>query len=100
MNAVWYIFPVSGHEYESISTTVRAMPCQPVICAELTIIDDDTVELLEKTFTVQLERTAGLDYRISLEDTPATMTITDDDGMGAHYKLCPTTFPVLYCISY
>ncbi|CAI8052066.1 hypothetical protein GBAR_LOCUS28505 [Geodia barretti] len=55
------------------------MPCQPVICAEVTIIDDDMVVLLEKTFTVQLERTVGLDYRISLEDTPATITITDDD---------------------
>ena len=95
MNAVWCIFPASGHDYESISTTVRAMPCQPVICAEVTIIDDYMVELLEKTFTVRLERTPGLDYRISLEDTPATITITDDDGMGAHYKLCATTFPVL-----
>jgi hypothetical protein len=69
----------SGHDYESISTTVRAMPCQPVICTEVTIIDDETVELLEETFTVRLERTPGLDYRISLEDTPATITITDDD---------------------
>ena len=87
MNALWCTFPASGHDYESISTTVRAMPCQPVICTEVTIIDDETVELLEETFTVRLERTAGLDYRISLEDTPATITITDDDGMGAHYKL-------------
>ncbi|CAI8013443.1 FRAS1-related extracellular matrix protein 2 [Geodia barretti] len=61
------------------------MPCQPVICTEVTIIDDDTVELLEKTFTVRLERTPGLDYRISLEDTPATITITDDDGTGDDY---------------
>ena len=74
-------YSASGDDYESISTTVTALPCQSVICTEVNIINDEAVESLEETFSLQLERTPGLDYRISLEEIPATITITDNDGI-------------------
>ena len=48
---------------------------------EITIIDDETVEAIEETFTIILKRAHPLDFRISLDDTSATVTIRDDDGM-------------------
>ena len=57
------------------------MPCEASICTEIMIIDDETVESKEETFSVLLERSPSLDYRITLDGTPATITITDDDGL-------------------
>ena len=44
------------------------------------INDDDTVEDTE-SFDVTLTRPNGLDPRVTLRDTSATITITDSDGM-------------------
>ena len=57
------------------------MACVTSICTEVMIIDDETVESKEETFNILLERSPRLDYRITLDDTPATITIIDDDGM-------------------
>ena len=53
----------------------------------MTIINDDTVETGEETFTVRLERTHSLDLRITLDNEPANITITDDDGMRMHWAI-------------
>lgn len=53
--------------------------CQSQSCTSLSIINDDKVEDI-KFFTVHLQRTVGLDERISLSEANTTITIINDDG--------------------
>ena len=81
MNLTTNLYAVSEIDYESVSTTKRAMACETSICTEVILVDDETVESKEETFNILLERSPRLDHRITLDGTPATITITDDDGM-------------------
>ena len=78
---------VADLDYVAVSGPIRALSCEPVVCRDVTIINDDTVETGEETFTVRLERTPTLDYRIQLDNEPASITITDDDGMRMHWAI-------------
>ena len=49
-------------------------------CTEIPIVDDMIVELTE-SFFVTLERTPGLDSRITLDPVDGEIKITDDDGV-------------------
>ena len=51
-------------------------------CIIVTITDDLTVEEVEESFIVTLERGPTTNSIITVERVPAVVTIRDDDGMG------------------
>ena len=53
--------------------------CQTRACTNLTIVDDIVAELTER-FSVKLNRTDGLDQRITLDPVVAEVEIMDKDG--------------------
>ena len=53
--------------------------CQTRVCTNLTIVDDNVAELTER-FSVKLNRTDGLDPRITLDPVMADVEIMDKDG--------------------
>ena len=76
---------VYNEDFVSLNTTEMFTPGNVVLCVDVIIIDDETVEPLEEYFLVRLERPPGLDYRIQLEDTVENITIRDNDGMLFSY---------------
>ena len=75
-------FLVSPMDYDidSISEILEFDSCDTRQCTEITIVDDMIVELTE-SFFVTLERTPGLDSRITLDPVDGEIEITDDDGL-------------------
>ena len=71
---------VSPMDYDSLSEILGFGPCDTQQCTEITIVDDMIVELTE-SFFVTLERTPGLDSRITLDPVDGEIEITDDDGL-------------------
>ena len=71
---------VSPMDYVSVSTTLEFGSCDTRQCTEIPIVDDMIVELTE-LFFVTLERTPGLDSRITLDPVDGEIEISDDDGM-------------------
>ena len=53
--------------------------CDKRHCVNVTIVNDDILEMTE-SFSVTLERTLGLDDRITLRPVDGVVEITDDDG--------------------
>ena len=53
--------------------------CETRACTSLTILDDIVAELTER-FSVKLNRTDGLDQRITLDPVMAEVEIMDKDG--------------------
>ena len=47
---------------------------------DIPIVDDEVLELIE-TFSLTLERTSGLDSRITLSPVDGTVQITDNESM-------------------
>ena len=64
-------------DYLDLSTILMFGACQRRSC--VTIVDDDILEMTE-SFDVTLERTPGLDSRITLDPVDGVVEITDDDG--------------------
>ena len=56
-------------------------PCDTRQCTEIPIVDDMIVELTDESFFITLERTPGLDSRITLDPVDGEIEITDDDGV-------------------
>ena len=54
--------------------------CQRRRCVNVTIVDDEVLEREVESFTVTLERTPGLNNRITLNPVDGVVEITDDDG--------------------
>ena len=77
--------PVSGLDYESISTILTFTPCQRITCVIIPIIDDCIVEHSGETFNVYLLGTPVLDDRIMHTIEPAVVNITDNDGGKSVY---------------
>ena len=73
-------FLVSPMDYDSISEILEFGSCATQQCTEIPIVDDMIVELTE-SFFVTLERTPGLDSRITLDPVDGAIEITDDDGV-------------------
>ena len=67
-------------DYDSISEILGFGSCDTQQCTEIPIVDDMIVELTE-SFFVTLERTPGLDSRITLDPVDGEIEITDDDGV-------------------
>ena len=53
--------------------------CETRACEEVTIIDDDILEMTE-SFNATLTRTLNLDPRITLDPVHAVVIILDNDG--------------------
>ena len=62
-----------------MSTILMFEACQKRSCVTVTIVDDDILEMTE-SFDVTLERTPGLDSRITLRPVDGVVEITDEDG--------------------
>ena len=66
-------------DYDLVETILMFMACETRACTNVTIIDDNVVELTER-FSVKLNRTNDLDPRITLNPVVAEVDIMDDDG--------------------
>ena len=67
-------------DYVGLSTILSFPKCGAKQCVNVTIVDDDVLENVE-SFHVTLERTPGLDMRITLYPVDGVVEITDDDGL-------------------
>ena len=67
-------------DYGNESTLFAFDMCETRRCTEIPIVNDMIVELTE-SFLVILERTPGLDSRITLNPINGAVEIIDDDGM-------------------
>ena len=66
-------------DYVSVYTILKFDTCDTRQCTEIPIVDDMIAELTE-SFFVTLERTPGLDSRITLDPVKGEIEITDGDG--------------------
>ena len=66
-------------DFIPINKTVTFSRNELRTCLEVTIIDDEVVEL-SKSFSISLERSENLDERITISPDRGTVTIEDDDG--------------------
>ena len=67
-------------DYIELSTILSFPTCGTRQCVNVTIVDDDVLENVE-SFDVTLERTPGLDMRITLDPVDGVIEIRDDDGL-------------------
>ena len=82
-------------DFDHASNTMTFDACNTSQCTEIVIVNDKIVELTE-SFSVTLERTAGLDNRISLVRVDGEVEILDDDGVYTVFThmdiLCTLSF--------
>ena len=71
-------------DYIGLSRILSFPACDTRQCENITIVDDSEDELVEE-FDVTLERTIGLDPRISLNPVDARVVIHDNDGKSVLY---------------
>ena len=70
---------VRVQDYSTVSTTLRFDACDLTSsCYTVRAIDDRVLEAPRETFSVSLER--GTDTRIRVNQIPATVSISDNDG--------------------
>ena len=67
-------------DYTSVTNILEFGICDTRQCIEIPIVDDMIVEETE-SFFVTLERTPGLDSRITLDPVDGEIEITDNDGL-------------------
>ena len=67
-----------------MDTLLSFAACQIRSCVNVSIINDVVLENVE-SFDVTLERTLGLDSRITLNPVDGVIEITDNDGTRSHY---------------
>ena len=66
-------------DYEAVDTILLFTACEIRACFNVGIVDDNIAELTER-FSVKLNRTDGLDERITLDPIVAEVEIVDNDG--------------------
>ena len=66
-------------DYEALSTIIFFDACVTRSCASVTIVDDRVYEP-EQFFGVTLERTPGLDSRITLDPVDGQIEINNDNN--------------------
>ena len=67
-----------------MDTLLSFAACQIRSCVNVSIINDIVLENVD-SFDVTLERTLGLDSRITLNPVDGVIEITDNDGTHSHY---------------
>ena len=70
---------MSTVDYGEVEMILMFRSCETRVCTNVTIVDDNVAELTER-FSVKLNRTDGLDPRITLDPVVADLEIMDDDG--------------------
>ena len=70
------LFPVTPMDYDAVSTVLMFAACEVRRCVNITIKDDKIPEQIE-SFNITLERTVGLDRRITLEPVDGVIEIID-----------------------
>ena len=70
---------VNPMDYLELNTILSFAACETRRCVNVTIVDDLVDEPLE-SFDYTLERTPGLDSRISLDPVDGVVQINDNDG--------------------
>ena len=73
-------FTVTLMDHIGLSTILNFPACETKQCVDVTIVDDDVLENVE-SFDVTLERTLGLDTRITLDPVDGAIEITDNEGL-------------------
>ena len=66
---------------DSVYTILKFDTCDTRRCTEIPIADDMIVVTDSESFFVTLERTPGLNSRITLDPVDGEIEITDDDGV-------------------
>ena len=72
-------FAVSPMDYVTLAEVLILGACQAQHCVAVTIVDN-MINEPEENFHVSLERTPGLNSRITLEPMEAVIAIIDNDG--------------------
>ena len=98
INDIWLV-AVSSEDYVAVSNfTLVFDRCQMKSCVNLTIVNDDVLEMVE-SFTVSLgnsnpsnsiqteDRFAHLASRISIDPETAEIHIIDSDGKGLYIRV-------------
>ena len=113
INDIWLV-AVSSEDYVAVSKfTLEFVRCQMKSCVNLTIVNDDVLEMVE-SFTLSLgnsnpsnsiqteDRFAHLTSRISIDPATAVIHIIDNDGGDCTYvNIKIKVTPILYlCRSY
>ena len=75
----WQIFTDHPTDYIEVSRMLSFAACETRQCVNVTILSDLMDEPVEE-FDVTLERTTGLDSRISLRPVDARVVIHNDEG--------------------
>ena len=73
-----YFFTVGTMDYGEVEIILMFRACETRVCTNVTIVDDNVAELTER-FSVELNRTNGLDPRIVLDPVVSEVEIMDDD---------------------
>ena len=71
-------------DYIGLSMDLSFAACETRQCVNIIIVDDSVEEQVEE-FDVTLEKTIGLNSRISLGPVDARVLIHDDDGKSTLY---------------
>ena len=67
-------------DYGEVETILMFRACETRVCTNVAIVDDNVAELTERFF-VELNRTDGLNPRITLDPVVSEVEIVDDgDG--------------------
>ena len=75
-----YSLPVLGSDYGLEREIVRFGACELRQCVTIPIRDDNIVEDTE-SFSIHLEKSAGLSSRFTADPGVKVINITDNDGM-------------------
>ena len=75
------IYIENDSDYNSVAIAVTFEPCEMRKCINVSITDDMTVEEVEESFFVRLEKDPMMTSMIILDSVSAVVTIRDDDGM-------------------
>ena len=77
MAAIPYINP-EYLDYVPVEHNMRFEPCTKQSCVEISILDDDQVEI-DEVFNIILERTPELDKKIKLDPVDGQIQIMEND---------------------
>ena len=83
-------------DYVIVSTILEVGSCNTRQCTEITIVDDMIAEMTE-SFFVTLERSPGLDSRLTLDPVDGEIEIIDDDGIFSDMQILLLHFNIDTC---
>ena len=92
---VHLFFTVIPMDYGAPSTVLMFAACETRSCVNVTIVDD-LVDELEEILNVTLERTPGLDSRITLYPVDGQIVIIDNDGISEYTMLITQAIHLLH----